>query len=215
MQPDPESLRRYYDSLSDEALLEIDPVDLTDVARKIYDSERSRRRIASHAAARPLAEGQSLADDFDLDPEKDGDSDLDVDVEDDPDWLIDASCACSFDATPGTNHAPDLDEARDVLEAAGIPCHAVAREPEAENAARRPSYSYDLMVPAALNLKAVSVLDKEFFNPRLESDWRSHFANLSDEELQALSLVDLTAGFLDRVERLTNAYNDEMARREE
>jgi hypothetical protein len=72
---------------------------------------------------------------------------------------------------------------------------------------------YRALVPASLNLKAISVLDKEIFNADLEADWRAHFAALSDEELRALNPEIICAGLLDRVERLTRAYTDEIARR--
>ena len=72
-----------------------------------------------------------------------------------------------------------------------------------------------MLVPAALNLKAISVLDKEVFNPDMEADWRAHFGALSDEELLALKPEIICAGLLDRVARLTRAYSEEMTRRKE
>ncbi len=47
MQIDPEEFRRHYDSLSDEALIEIDESELVDVARQCYEEELARRGIAS------------------------------------------------------------------------------------------------------------------------------------------------------------------------
>ena len=38
-------------------------------------------------------------------------------------------------------------------------------------------------------------------------------AELSDEELRALNPEDICAGLLDRVERLTRVYTEEIARR--
>ena len=49
MQIDPEEFRRYYDSLSDEALIEIDQDELVDVARQCYEEELARRGIAFEA----------------------------------------------------------------------------------------------------------------------------------------------------------------------
>jgi Putative prokaryotic signal transducing protein len=46
MQIDPEEFRRHYDSLSDEALIEIDSDELVDVARQCYEEELARRGIA-------------------------------------------------------------------------------------------------------------------------------------------------------------------------
>ena len=62
-------------------------------------------------------------------------------------------------------------------------------------------------------LNAISVLDKEIFNAELEADWRTHFAALSDEQLHALKPEVICAGLPDRVERLTRAYHDEIAKR--
>jgi len=199
MQPDSEDLRRYYASLSDDALLEIERGDLTPIAQSCYDSELAKRRID------PLPDTPEIRHDDPFDDADDGE------IAVGPDWLADAACASSFESSPGNDVAPDVDEARSLLEAAGIPCHAVTREVDPRGDHHQ--YSYDLMVPAALNLRAVSVLDRDFFNPRLESEWRTHFEDLSDKELRALDLEDLTSGMRDRVERLTNAYKEELARR--
>ncbi|MEQ1947472.1 MAG: hypothetical protein ABL995_09790 [Bryobacteraceae bacterium] len=200
MRPDFQELQRYYASLSDEALLEIERGDLTEVAQSCYDAELAARGLDAETDDVEIRHDDPFA-------EEDGDSGDELG----PDWLEDAACACSFESSPGNDAAPDLDEARSVLEAAGIPCHAVGSELDAKKETRR--YAYSLMVPAAMNMRALSVLDRDFFNPRLESEWKTHFADLSDDELRALSLQDLTAGMLDRVERLTKAYKQEMAGR--
>ena len=199
VRPDPDELRRYYASLSDDALLEIERNDLTEVAQACYDAE--------------LAERGLEADDEDEIEVRHNDpfSEDEEDMEAGPDWMEDSVCACSFESTPGNDAAPDLDEARSVLEAAGVPCHTVTAELDPKKETHR--YAYSLMVPAAMNLRALSVLDRDFFNPRLESEWQTHFSDLSDQELKALSLQDLTAGMLDRVERLSRAYKEELARR--
>jgi hypothetical protein len=69
------------------------------------------------------------------------------------------------------------------------------------------------MVPAPLNLKATSILDKEIFNPQLEADWRRHFQSLTDRELGELNPSVICAGLVDRIARLKRAYNDEVTRR--
>jgi len=56
MQINPDDFRRLYASLSDEALLEIQPADLTDVARQCYDSELAQRRLKNEASS-DVAEG--------------------------------------------------------------------------------------------------------------------------------------------------------------
>ncbi len=141
----------------------------------------------------------------DVDPAKQQDSDR----EPKPAWLPDAACACSFDSFPGQNAASKVDEARGILEEAGIPTYTVAQRRDPSMLGPQPWYIYELMVPGALNLHALSVLDKEFFNPELEAEWKTHFAALSDDDFHAVNLKDLTAGFEDRIQRLTKAYNDE------
>jgi hypothetical protein len=162
---------------------------LTEMAQECYDAELSKRGIASQLVAQDS-------------------SDVGLGVQ--PEWLKDAACACSFEAVPGNNPAPELDSARNILGSAGVPCSAVTREVAPGAVVQR---LWELMVPGSLILQATSILDKEFFNPQLESEWRTHFDALSDEELRALKLLDLTAGLTDRVERLTKAYKDELDRR--
>ena len=195
MKVTPDELRQYYASLSDEMLLRIDPADLTDAARRCYESEFAERHLQPDAGPLPAAE--ALEEEFEVEP----------------DWLEHAACPCSFTAVPGSNRAPDAERAREVLLAAGIPCHLSATPPDPRNEDSKRYDEYRVLVPASLNLKAISVLDKEIFNADLVADWITHFADLSDEELRALNPVVICAGLLDRVERLTRAYNDEIARR--
>ena len=195
MKVTPDELRQYYASLSDEMLLRLDPADLTDAARRCYESEFPERHLKPDA--RPLPAEEDVEEGFELDP----------------DWLEHAACPCSYTAVPGSNRAPDAERAREVLLAAGIPCHLSVTPPDPRNEESQRYDEYRVLVPASLNLKAISVLDKEIFNADLEADWTTHFADLSDEELRALNPAVICAGLLDRVERLTRAYNDEMARR--
>jgi hypothetical protein len=167
-------LRQYYASLSDEMLAEIDPANLTDAARRCYESEFAKRGLPPDAGPLPVEE------------------DVEGGFEVEPDWMEYAACPCSFTAVPGSDHAHEAERARDVLQAAGIPCHLSVASPDPRNE---------------------DVLDKEIFNADLEADWRTHFAELSDEELRALNPEIICAGLRDRVERLTRAYTDEIARR--
>lgn len=66
-------------------------------------------------------------------------------------------------------------------------------------------YEYQLMVPAPLNLKARSILDREIFNPQLEADWRLRFQSLTDRELGELNPSMICAGLVDRIARLKRA----------
>jgi hypothetical protein len=186
---DGEDLRRHYASLSDEALLEIDRTDLVEIAQQCYDEELARRGLTAGR------------------PESDTEDGLQ------PDWLDDAACACTFDAYPGTDSASDAEQAREVLEAAGIPC-VISHEPQDPPAeGGQPRSEYRVMVPGALNLLATSVLDKEIFNPELEADWKTHLEELSDEELRALDPDAICEGLLDRAERLKRVYHEKATRR--
>jgi hypothetical protein len=182
---DPEEIRRHYASLTDEALLDLNPNELSEAARSIYD-EALAQRYADPERQDPLGLAGDAA----------------------PDWLEDAACAISFPTYPGSQYASDAAEICEALGAAGIPCHITARKQDGDG-----FYEYCVMVPGALNLLAVSVLDKEVLNARVEAEWRTHFQVLSDEDLSALSPETICAGFQDRIERLTRAYNDEVARR--
>ena len=195
MQVTSDELRQHYASLSDEMLRETDPTGLTEVARKCYEREVEKRGLAGDATPPPA----------------DGDVEEIFEVE--PDWLEHAACPCSYTAFPGSNHAPDAARARDALLAAEVPCHLSVISPDPQNEDSPTFDEYRVLVPESLNLKAISVLDKEIFNAELEADWRTHFAALPDEELHAVKPAVICAGLLDRVDRLTRAYDDEIARR--
>jgi hypothetical protein len=62
-------------------------------------------------------------------------------------------------------------------------------------------------------VEAASVLDKEIFNAEIESEWRAHFAVLTDEELLGVDTELLFRGLRDRIERVRRAYGQEIARR--
>ncbi|MBV9744125.1 MAG: hypothetical protein JO099_10200 [Acidobacteriia bacterium] len=198
MQVTDDDLRQYYASLSDDELSHIDRSDLTESAQKHYDREFAARHLTTTKTA-PTPQAVPK-EEIDLEP---------LGVE--SDWIENAACPCSWAGVPGSNYAPMTERAQEVLLAAGIPCHlSVDPAPEGEQYDQ-----YRVLVPQAFNLKAISLLDREIFNPELEADWRTHFAELSDDELYALDPEDLCAGLLDRAERLRKAYSDEVARRSE
>lgn len=204
MKIDAEDFRRHYASLSDEALLAMETDDLVEVARQCYDEEVSKRGL-------DLASEDSevgLFDDEDEDIERYATSDFDGG--DKPGWLDHAECVCSFSNHPGEDAAPRVEELRNVLEAAGIPCYVAVPRDEKND---KPMSGYNLMVPSSLSLEAMSLLDKQVFNPELEGTWKTHFEMLTDEELRAVKPKNLVAGLLDRAERLTRAYSEEMTRR--
>jgi hypothetical protein len=164
MQVSIEDLRRHYASLSDEALEEIDPDELTEVARQCYQREVDQRGLLEPASEPVPNPDEVLHEDFDVEP----------------DWLDHAACPCSYTATPGSNHAPDAARAHDVLVAAGVPCYLSLVSPDPGNEDSSHFDEYRVLVPESLNLKAISVLDRDIFNPEMEYDWRNHFSALSD-----------------------------------
>ena len=194
MELDPEDLRRQYAMLSDEALVALDRSELVEVAQQAYDQELHRRRLTSDVG------------------------EYDVDHDDGtggprPAWLDDAACAADFESSPGRNAAPDAANAREVLETAGIPCYLDVQKLDPQGRGPQPQYELRLLVPGKFNLEAISVLDKEIFNAEIEADYRTHFEQLSNEELRAVRPEVLMAGLSDRIERLTRAYTEEVERR--
>lgn len=190
-QPDLKDLRRHYAGLSDEGLLAMDRASLTETAQQCFDDEVAKRGLE-------LADGEDAASHGGGEPE--------------PDWIEDAASACSFDSYPGNDATPDVEEAETIFEAAEIPCYVKITELEGGNLPQ-PAYRYDLLVPGGLILQATSALDKDLFNPRQEAEWKAHFGELSDDDFHALDIEDLTAGLLDRVERLKRVYAEEQERR--
>jgi len=126
-----------------------------------------------------------------------------------PEWLEEGMAVLSLSGAPGNDSATAIGDARAALDEAGIPCYAAVREPEETG-----RYStYELLVPHAQHLQAMSVLDKELFNAELESDWKAHFETMTDGELMDMDADVLVAGMRDRIERLVRAYEDELLKR--
>jgi hypothetical protein len=200
---DVEGIRQHYASLSDDELLEIDRDELTEVAQQCYDYEVTRRGLT----------GEHETADEDLEPE-DGKPAGAFDAHE-PDWLDDAACACSYYSRPADSAAGNAEAAREVLEAAGIPCRVSTAivDPEPVDPNPAPQHEFRVMVPGALNLKATAILDRDLFNADVEAEWRTHFEALSDADLRALTPDVICAGLQDRIARLKRAYNDEVARR--
>ena len=127
-------------------------------------------------------------------------------------WIDEAACVGVFLDYPGSDAGPAAEDARRVLESSGIPSVVSAQEmpPEKPTAER---LEYRVMVPGGLHLQALSVLDKEIYNPKLEADWKAHLEELSDEDFRGINPDVISAGMQDRIERLKRAYADEAARR--
>lgn len=190
---DLEQLRRQYAAMTDGALLEVDPSELVDAARQCYQDELKSRNLRG---ARPGI--VSVVDDNVIEPWTD---------EAEPEWLPEALVAMAD--VPDRNGNVSVFEARLVLRKANIPCFVSQRDPEKPG----DPLSYDLMVQPGQHLLAMSILDRDFFNPQLVEDWQSHFEALSDEELMEMDADLLVAGMRDRIERLVRAYEDELLKR--
>ena len=194
MDLDLNELRRQYEALSDEALLEIDRDELVDAAKQCLDQELEARKI------RPDRK-QSVA--------RLGDA---IEVEwagqEEPDWLSEAISV--FTVSLKYRNDDTLQRAHDAVEIlahASIPCYV--RGQGEEGAVEE----YQLMVPVRQHLQALSVLDRDLLNAEHEADWKAHFETMSDEELLELDEDALVAGMRDRIERLVRAYEDELLKR--
>lgn len=200
MQIDLESLRKHYRSLSDEELSALRREELIELAQKCYDEEWKSRGLVEAHESEPVESFENYEY-----------ASAEGDVE--PDWLQNAACVASFVSNPGGSAAFDADEARLVLQRAGIPCQISTVEVAPSSGDQPAQQEYRAMVPASLTLKATSILDKEIFNPQIEADWRLHFESLTDTELAALNPDVVCAGWFDRIGRFKRSYNDEVSRR--
>lgn len=216
MRIDPESLRSYYASISDEELLSLDRGELVEMAQKIYDEEMSRRNLtppAEEALYGSFSPHDGEVEDQAEDEEADGEPGPDPgDDGPPPDWLEDAACAWGVSLRRDGGYADAVARVRAALRAARIPSHIVIKPPDPEPATR---YSEcRVMVPGDLSLRADAVIERTLYNPMHEADWRNHLQTLSDEDLRALKPEDFCGALLDRAERLKRAYLEEVASRE-
>lgn len=190
MQINREELSNHYASLSDDELRAIDPNDLTELALQCYDGEVDRRQLWAEPEPEdvmpPAATHTGVH----------------------PDWFDTAATACVFQAGTARRYAEDADRARTILSQAGIPSQVV-REHQDDGSPD----CLAVMVPGALSMKAISILDRDLFNQEEEEIWTNHFDRLTDDELRSLHPDDLCAGLLDRAARLRRVYAETLARR--
>jgi hypothetical protein len=217
MRIDPEDLRRHYESLSDEELLDLDRSDLAPIAQGIYDQQIARRGL-DHP---PEQEQEEDAYDRPLpvfkpgeDRDFAGEPGLDTGDGPPPDWLEDAACSWSANIYPNSDYMTTGAEVQAALHDAGIPNRIVVKPPEPERPSA-PRSLYCVMVPGDLGSRAVGVVERTVFNRMAEAEWRSQLQSFSDEELRALNPEDAWGALLDRAERMKRAYLDEIARRKQ
>jgi hypothetical protein len=203
---DPEYLRQHYALLNDDALLAVDRAELVEMARIIFDEEVGRRELLRQRDRIPV-QTDPLDQEAEVDYEPASPADR-------PSWLEEAAEVYSRVDYPGTAPAPDADNARDVLEAAGIPCYLERSELlQEKNVSPQPTHQWRLMVPGELNLRATSILDRDIFNAEFEAEWKTHLEALSDADLRAMSPQVAFCGLFDRIERVNRVYDEEIARR--
>lgn len=174
---DPDDLRQYYDALSDEALLAIDPADLTDIARQYYDVELSHRglkRIVAPTLEQPEPENPEL-----FFPRSQY-------FTDSASWQGAAVPASEFE------YVEDAERARDALEQAGILCAIVSRELKSSSLGYRyRGTPMTLMVPSSSLEAARERLRTAIDEPSAEQDYANHFVEFSDDELLDVDVPSL------------------------
>ena len=158
MNLDGDYLRQHYGELSDEALLDINPDDLTDLARQYYQVELGHRRLTRPAAPpKPVYEPEPAPTNL-VFPEPE------FSIDGLP-WRKTAVSAAEYD------NANDAEQARDVLEQAAIPCALAFKKSRRRLA---------LIVPDTLFEKAQQILRTEIDEPE---NYVDHFVEFSDDEL--------------------------------
>lgn len=196
MQLDLKHLRQQYRMLSDEALLAVDRTELVDAAQECYDDELAERDLV-RGSSRRQASGENEPRDAD----------------DQTDWLNEAAQVYARDERPGQEAPQDIENARQVLEDAGIPCRVDRSEIPGEPTNPPVMYQWRVLVPGNLNLQATSILDRDIFNEEFEGVWKGHLQVLSDDELQSMTPQSVFCGLFDRIERVMQVYDEELARR--
>ncbi len=214
MKIDPAEIQKRFAALDDDALMDVERDELSELARKLYDQECARRGLdAENALEQWEDEGGETDGDAPGEPLAGLSGAEDEDGEQ-PAWMDDGVCVCTFEVTPGSAAVADVAKARAVLLAAQIPCSLAISELPPAREGHPPRKEASLFVPGPLHLHASAVLDRDLFNATHEEEWQRHFEEISDDDLLALRPEIFTAGLLDRVARMKRVYASEVARRE-
>ncbi len=196
---DPEHLRKHYQSLSDDALLEIDETELVPEAVAILEAELDERGLLEPAEDGEYdAEGDEDEEGSrpDLSSRIAGRYRLDKDHQD---WEEEAAVVLTT-----VELGDDIVHAREALQAVGMPAKIRLEEVVSEGGSLR-GY-HQLIVPGQWALDAISIVDRDVLNEQAEQDWIVHFETMSDADFSGLDIDILLAGMEDRLERLKNAY---------
>lgn len=213
MKIDPAEIQKRFAALDDDALMDVERDELSELARKLYDEECARRGLDAEDA---LEQWEDEGGETDGDAPGGEQADLaETSGGDDeqPAWMEDGVCVCTFEVTPGSAAVGDVAKARAVLLAAEIPCSLSMAELPPAREGHPPRKEASLFVPGPLHLHASAVLDRDLFNATHEEEWQRHFEEISDDDLLALRPEIFTAGLLDRVARMKRVYAGEVARR--
>ena len=205
MEIDPEYIRRHYAELSDEGLMEIERADLIEAAKNLYDNEMRERKLQRPAEELDLRFSGGV----------EGKAKLSIDSsgEEEPAWLEEGAEIFSLNTRVGSGVGEEAERARNVLEAAGIPCYLDFFEDPPEERTPGPTHRWRVLVPGELSIRAASILDRDIFNDEFVAVWRAHLETLSDQDLREADPKEYFCGLFDRIERLVRAYRDERSRR--
>jgi hypothetical protein len=170
MDVDADDFRQHYGALSDQALLRLNPDDLTDVARQCYQVELRHRGLKRAVPPRLVEPEPNQPQPVSLGPRYSADN---------LPWEDSAVSAADYE------YAEDAERARDVLERAGIPCALVGQKQDASLGYKRRYRGkwIELLVPRSYLDAAQSRLRAEIDEPAAEEDYANHFVEFSDDEL--------------------------------
>jgi len=186
MRVDLKELRQYYASLTGDELAAIDRAELTEIAQKCYDEE-----LAQWTPLHPAATGSPEPDDEETGSTEDHGR---PGVDGTPAWLPEAAEVFSYLILPGSSGAAVAENARQALDAAGIPCQLEVCEIREEKSSPPPAtHRWRLLVPGHLNLYVLNVIDRDIYNDGFEDQWRAYLQTLSDRELLSMSPRTSTA----------------------
>jgi hypothetical protein len=132
---------------------------------------------------------------------------------DESEWRDSAGEVLSRVDHAGTYPAQLIEDGRQVLEAARIPCCVQEELIPEDRSVTAETKVWRLVVPGHLLQHASSVLDRDLFNQDFEGTWRAHLSMLSDAELRVMTPEVAFCGLFDRVARVKRAYDEEVERR--
>lgn len=200
MQIERADLERHYASLSDEALLEIKPEELMELAQQCHAAEvRVRGLAAKRSRDRSIAVPTEPVED---------------EAGTEEDWIADDADTANFVTVHTSLEHGEAADMRDALEHAGIPC---TLEVSADAPGRRGVSRILVRVAPDLKARAETVLAERVLNPVHEETYRTFFESLDDDDLATLDLstfVTQSKENRDLIARVRATYLEELDRRE-